>query len=204
MKAFDYINYEMASCPAPWSSIDEGKLWLAGDYFMTLQKFPLSYAAMEEDDGAPSPFNMPIIYPYALLVYHKIDEAYPKVLPILALTIEITNYGNELTESIVSEIDHIIPLKQILGRGKKPVFFCMFAGDSHINFGIYRDGLNRNTIQDLFFNKLESIIHFQRKAEEAGPMLSAFLNPETGLPEYLKKNPDMPEWASINLISDRN
>lgn len=199
MKDFGYIDYEMPSCPAPWSSIDEGELWLAGDYFMTLQRFPLSYAAAAEYDSSHSPLNMPIIYPYAMLVYHKIDEDYPKVLPILALTIEITNYGNELTEAMVSEIDQIVPLKQILGRRKKPVFFCMFEGDRHINFGIYSDGLNRDTIQDLFFNKLESIIHFGRKAEEAGPMLSAFLNPETGLPEYLKKNHDIPEYLLLNF-----
>lgn len=199
MKDFGYIDYTMASCPAPWSSIDEGELWLAGNYFMTLQKFPLSALALseEEDDIPASPFSMPIVYPYALLVYHKIDRAHPKVLPIFALTIETTNYDNELSASVVSEIDQRIPIKHILDNRKPPVFFCMFEADGRYNFGKYKGGWDRNTIRDLFFAKLASFITFENPPKKLGIMADAFGNPETGVPAHLKEN-QLYSWVEYN------
>lgn len=191
MKDFGYIDYDMASCPAPWSSTDEGELWISGNYFMTFQRFPLSALALTEGEGVNpvSPYMMPIVYPFALLVYHKINRIYPKVLPILALTIEITNYGNELSESIVSEINQHIPIKHMLDELRPPVFFCMFDKDKHYNFGKYKGELERNTVRNIFFDKLKSIRNFENPPKKVGIMCDAFGNPETGVPKYLKENP---------------
>lgn len=199
MEDFGYIDYRMASCPAPWSSIDEGELWLEENYFMTLQKFPLSALALEESEGGrpASPFNMPIVYPFALLVYHKIDKDHPKVLPILALTIETTNYGNELSESVISEIDQHVPIRHVLDNRKPPIFFCMFEKDIHSNFGKYKGGMDRDSICDLFFEKLDSILHFANPPEKIGTMADAFGNPQTGVPEYLRENA-LYSWIEYN------
>lgn len=197
MEDFAYIDYRMASCPVPWSSIDEGELWLAGNYFMTLQKYPLSALALaeDEDDSPASPFNMPIIYPYALLVYHKIDKDHPKVLPFLALTIESANYYNDLEESEISEIEPYFPIKFL--KQHNPVFFCMFEHDCHANFGEYKAEMDRDTIRNLFFNKLDSMIHFVNPPEKIGIMADAFGNPKTGIPEYFKENA-LYSWVEYN------
>lgn len=187
MEKFEYIDYAMASCPAPWSSVDAGELWLTGDYFMTLQKFPLSALAITEDAPA-SPYLMPIIYPYALLVYHKIDKDYPKVLSIFAITIEITNYGSELSDAIAAKIDPHMPIKEILKGGTAPIFFCMFYAQGRSNFGFYKGELEREPIRDLFFAKLASIIHYDKRSEKIGVMADAFGNPKTGVPARLKEN----------------
>lgn len=185
MKDFDYIDYHrLPTCPAPWSSTDAGELWLSGDYFMTLQKYPLSMLAlMENKDNEPvSPYEMAIVYPYALLVYHKIDEEYPKILPIIVITLETSNYGNESWQSIISELDQDDPKNAIFQTGKYPRFFCMFQNGVHYNFGPYLGSIDRDTIRGLFFDKLASLIPFAAPPKKLGNMAAGVGNPLTGLP----------------------
>lgn len=181
MNKFDYIDYgQMGACPAPWSSMDEGELWLADEYFMTLQKFPYSKNCFTEENEEISPFEMPVIYPYAMLVYHKIDRRYPHPLPIFALTLEVAYLCDELGKILNADLDMEIP---DLDRPDdwSPIFFCMFQGNRHYNLGFYNNELGIDAVRESFFKKISSILYLKSRPRKAGRMLNAFGHPETGL-----------------------
>ena len=182
MRDFSHIDYNaMKTCPAPWSSVDDGELWLTEDYFMILQKYPLSamHSSGEDSENA-SPYSMPIIYPFALLVYHKIDEQHPEPLPFLVITLEISNWSDDAFRDIISEITELSPGME-KPKGLGPLFFCMFKDDTHYNYGPYRGGMDRDSVRNLFFGKLASVLGHNLRVTRAGIMLDAFGNPATGL-----------------------
>lgn len=182
MSKFSPIDYNlMRTCPAPWSSVDDGELWLADRYFMILQKYPLSILCAEgEDADTASPYSMPIIYPWALLVYHKIDEEHPDPLPFMVITLEISNWDNEVFRDISRKLAEQSPHSEKL-QGMGPLFFCMFQNGKHYNFGPHRGGMDRESTRSLFFNKLASSLGHDLRVERGGTMLDAFGNPATGL-----------------------
>ena len=170
----------MRTCPAPWSSVDDGELWLADRYFMILQKYPLSILYSEEGGENASPYSMPIIYPWAMLVYHKIDKDHPDPLPFMVITLEISNWDNEVFQNIARDLALRSPEEGKL-TGMGPLFFCMFQGGNHYNFGPHRGGMDRESARSVFFNKLASSLGHDLRVERGGTMLDAFGNPATGL-----------------------
>lgn len=181
MNKFNYINYELiGTCPAPWSSQDEGELWLADDYFMTMQRFPLSWNDLVIDDEPETPFNLPIIYPYAMLVFHKIDRHYPRPDPIIVLTLEVSDLSSELRRRVQAEMERTTP-EMDCPDNWSPIFFCMFQNHRHYNFGFYDGGLEIDAVRRSFFKKLNSILYFKSQPRRAGVIQDAFGHPATGL-----------------------
>lgn len=180
---FEPINYANSpSCPAPWSSLDDGETWVAGNYFMTLQRYPLSASAYvrKEEGEDVTPFTMPILYPYAMLVFHKTDKEHPKVLPILVLTIEITNLDDPIFREIAAKLGNKFE-EEVLAQTKKPTFFCMFQNGAHLNYGPYSGSEDPKEVTKLFFKKLEAVMEWGLVPQKIGTLRDAVENPKTGL-----------------------
>lgn len=180
MARFSYIDYEnMVTCPIPWSSKDEGELWLADDYFMTLVRYPQTRDSIVRRT-IPALVKQFIAYPYALLVFHKIDLQYREPLPIFVLTLERSFEGLGLDEDLAETVDEYLDSQ---GDPDDPVdvFFCMFQNPGHYNFGIYRNKMNVESVREAFFNELNSLLYLKSAPRKAGEMMDAFGHPETGL-----------------------
>lgn len=184
-----YLDYNlMPSCPAPWTSINEGEAWAGGDYFMLFESFPLSweYMEMKEEGKKVSPYRMPIVYPYAMLVFHKLDKDHPKPKAFLALTIENAVYNLFLPKEQFLELKNDSP-GMIDDKGWGPAFFCMFKSSKHMNFGLYNGKMDSKSVLNFFLAKLIEELDINIEVKKIGTIRDAFGSPLTGLPPLADK-----------------
>ncbi|MDE5833134.1 MAG: hypothetical protein K2H64_09160 [Desulfovibrio sp.] len=173
---------KLITFPAPWASVDEGKVYVTDDFILVMQKAPKT--VVEEAfnwKGKECPIDNRIYYLYSMLVFYRLDKRpyLSTASPVMAISLEYSDQS-DLLEILPDDDEY---KKDLLKRnGMSELMFCAFTAKKRYNYGIYRGKLDRETLNCLFFDKLGEIIRKEIIPEKIGAIKDAFGHPKTGLP----------------------
>ena len=167
--------------PALWTSTDAGETWVWGDFFMMLQKEPVTTEeSLCEEAGKPAP-DKRLFYPYVMTAFYRLDRNPhgPSFRPVVVASLEQSDQ-NSFREFMGKLGAKMRPPD---GRKWGVPFLCMFTPDRHVNFGVYPGDLeDRETVRAHFFAMLGEYLGLDGQPRMIGTMADAPGHPETGLP----------------------
>ena len=181
-KVFALLNTaETPTQPALWISTDAGETWVWGDFFMMLQKEPVTVKEnLCKEAGLPTP-DMGLFYPYVMTALYRLDRNPhgPSFRPVAVATLEQSDQ-----DSFRDFMAALGAKTSSSGGGKwGPPFLCMFTPDRHLNYGRYQGDIDdRETVRAHFFAMLGEYLGLDGQPRMIGTMAQAPGHPETGLP----------------------
>lgn len=181
-KIFALLNTATTpTLPDLWISTDAGETWVWGDFFMMLQKEPVTVKEnLCKEAGLPTP-DMGLFYPYVMTAFYRLDRNPhgPSFHPVAVASLEQSDQ-NSFRDFMAA-----LGAKTSSSGGSKwgPPFLCMFTPDRHLNYGRYQGDIDdRETVRAHFFAMLGEYLGLDGQPRMIGTMADAPGHPETGLP----------------------